>query len=136
LAGSFLPDRAELEADLFAQAIVTRPDEHSSHLQAISSHLDSVPLHLEAGNKEWEALNDIAGKVRNSGKIDKDTMKSTILELCSNHFLTSEQVGLLLGRDSNGLRARFLTPMQQQGLLEHRFPALPNHKEQAYRVKS
>jgi ATP-dependent DNA helicase RecG len=134
LGGTSIPDRAGIDFDILGGKTVTSPTASSSHLKGSSSHLEAVPLHLETEGKEWRELEGQVANVRNAGKAPQETMRQAILEVCKEHFLTAEQIGLLLGRDPNGLRARFLSPMQKQGLLSHRFPASPNHKDQAYRV--
>ena len=116
-------------------ANVTSSGPTSSHLEASSSHLEAMSAHLSQETEEWRRLEDISESIRKSGKASKNALRERILQICSDHFLTSEQFGLLLGRDPNGLRARYLTPMQKEGLLEHRFPSSPNHKQQAYRKK-
>ncbi len=59
-------------------------------------------------------------------------MEGLILELCQNHWLTRKQLAELLARNNDGLRARFLTPMVEHGLLRLRFPEKPNRVDQAY----
>ena len=135
LAGATSPDLAGVLTDAMDTANVTSSGPTSSHLEASSSHLEAMSAHLSQETDEWRRLEDISESIRKSGKASKNALRERILQICSDHFLTSEQFGLLLGRDPNGLRARYLTPMQKEGLLEHRFPSSPNHKQQAYRKK-
>lgn len=60
--------------------------------------------------------------------------QSMILELCADEFLTPAKLGELLGRNSNNIRDRFLSPMLEQGLLVLRFPHAPKHPLQAYKT--
>ncbi len=56
-----------------------------------------------------------------------------ILSLCEEHFLTPRQVGILVGRNPQGIQDRYLRPMAKAGELTLRYPNEPNHPEQAYK---
>jgi hypothetical protein len=108
-----------------------------------SSHNGPTSPHNEAGSphlvdetcEEWLELMAQAQQVRIRQRIPPEETKEMILSLCAKHFLTAEQFSKLLGRNPQGLRDRFLTPLLRSGQLEHRFPATPNHEQQAYRRK-
>jgi hypothetical protein len=85
--------------------------------------------------EEWLELMAQAQQVRTRQRIPPEDTKELILSLCARHFLTAEQFSKLLGRNPQGLRDRFLTPLLRTSHLEHRFPATPNHEQQAYRRK-
>jgi hypothetical protein len=78
----------------------------------------------------WE----IASGVRSKGKAPEALVRSTILALCRGRFLTLKELAGLLERNPEGLRNRYMAPMVQERLLERRFPASPNHEQQAYRA--
>ncbi len=59
-------------------------------------------------------------------------MELTLLTLCQSHWLTRRQLAVLLGRNEDGLRDRFLTMMVKHGLLRIRHPEKPNRVDQAY----
>ena len=109
-----------------------------THLNANPTHLNANPTHLndEIFNP-CEDLNllDIAAKVRNTGKADKQLIKETILELCRDRFLTPQQLGKLLNRSYMSLRERYIKQMVEEMLLERRFPNQPSHVNQAYRTR-
>ena len=109
-----------------------------THLNANPTHLNVNPTHLndEIFNP-CEDLNllDIAAKVRNTGKADKQLIKETILELCRDRFLTPQQLGKLLNRSYMSLRERYIKQMVEEMLLERRFPNQPSHVNQAYRTR-
>ncbi len=112
--------------------------ESSAHSNTNPTHLNVNPTHLndEIFNP-CEDLNllDIAAKVRNTGKADKQLIKETILELCRDRFLTPQQLGKLLNRSYMSLRERYIKQMVEEMLLERRFPNQPSHVNQAYRTR-
>jgi len=83
---------------------------------------------------EDPALLAIAHAVRSRGKAADGLVRSTLLILCRDRFLTLKELGGLLNRNLESLRRRFLAPMVQEGLLERRYPSNPNHEHQAYRT--
>lgn len=60
--------------------------------------------------------------------------QTVILTLCKDQWLTRRQISALVGRNSDGLRARFLTPMVEHERLELRYPDKPKRTDQAYRM--
>jgi len=135
IAGSTPPDLAEplLEA---ASGHVGSLGASSPHKDTSSPHNEPGPPHLvDESSPEWLALMSHSQWVRSRQRVAPEETKEMILALCAKHFLTAEQFSKLLGRNPQGIRDRFLTPMLRSGLLEHRFPATPNHEQQAYRRK-
>jgi hypothetical protein len=61
-------------------------------------------------------------------------MQAIILTLCTEDYLTLQQLAALLNRRSKGLQEDHLTPMTRAGRLQMRFPDNPNHPQQAYRA--
>ena len=109
-----------------------------THLPSSSTHLADSSTHLENG--EYDPCQDskllqIAQEVRAKGKTDKSILTNTILALCTDRFLSIQQIGTLLQRSPAGLRERFIKPMLEEGLLERRFPHQPSHEQQAYRTR-
>jgi predicted HTH transcriptional regulator len=109
----------------------------SPHKGLSSSHNESSSPHLtDETRADWGGLMVQAERVRNHQRMSPENTREVILALCEKHFLTAEQFSKLLGRNPQGIRDRFLTPLLKSGLLEHRFPATPNHEQQAYRKKN
>jgi len=136
--------------DMADQADLSDPTVSSPHLEMSPSHLETSPSHLETSPSHLEAspshsvsvpanespeLRKIADLVRRAGKIDPETMRFAILELCSGRFLSVADLAALLNRSPQGLRARFIKPLIDQKLLERRFPQQPSHEKQAYRTR-
>ena len=59
-------------------------------------------------------------------------MEQIILRLCEGRWLTRHELGVILDRNSESLRQRFLYPMVVHGLLRLRYPDKPNRADQAY----
>jgi ATP-dependent DNA helicase RecG len=103
--------------------------EDSSHLQTDSLHLTGDSSHLP---ESLEFLREIAAPVAERGKSDPTVVRGVIMELCAGRYLTAEELGALLNRNSDGLRSRYLSQMVSEGLLKLRFPMSANRPDQAY----
>jgi hypothetical protein len=77
-------------------------------------------------------LEAIAEPVRSRGRVAPAATEAAILALCSGRYLSAEQIGSLLRRNSESLRHRFLAPMVEKGQLRPRHPKLMNRPDQAY----
>ena len=66
----------------------------------------------------------------------KEKLRQVIGQLCSDQWRTGAWLAGLLNRQPQNLSDRHLSPMVKDGLLERRFPDIPNHPEQAYRIPS
>ena len=66
----------------------------------------------------------------------KEKLRQVIGQLCSDQWRSGAWLAALLNRHPRNLADRHLSPMVKDGLLERRFPATPNHPEQAYRILS
>jgi len=96
---------------------------------------DSGQLGTDSGQLNHDAvsqLRQIARPLVGRRKIERGAMIATIRGLCEGRFLTSAQLADLLGRNPEGLRKRFLTPMVREGLLELKYPKATNRPDQAY----
>ena len=92
----------------------------SPHLTANSPHLPPELLSL-------------AEPARLKGKLPAAEMQALVLRLCDGRWLTSKDLAALLNRDAENLQGRILGGMVKKGLLELRFPDVPNRPDQAYR---
>ena len=79
-------------------------------------------------------LLDLAMPVRQVGKVSREVMRTTLLDLCRGRFLSLQELATLLSRNPEGLRDRFLTPLVNERKLLRRYPHSPNHDQQAYRT--
>ena len=74
--------------------------------------------------------------VRSKGKVKPDVVRTTLLELCAGRFLTLNELATLVNRSPVDLRQRFIKPMvDEEKVLERRYPQQPNHEQQAYRTR-
>ena len=66
----------------------------------------------------------------------KEKLRQAICHLCSDQWRSVAWLASLLKLKPRNLSDRHLTPMLKDGLLERRFPDIPSHPEQAYRLRS
>lgn len=93
----------------------------SPHLEANSPHLPPELLSL-------------AEPARIKGKLPAAEMQALVLRLCHGRWLTSKDLAALLNRDAESLQGPILGGMVRKGLLELKFPDVPNRPDQAYRA--
>lgn len=79
-------------------------------------------------------LLSLAGPARLKGEQPAAEMQALVLRLCDGRWLTSKDLAALLNRDAENLQSRVLGGMVKKGLLELRFPDVPNRPDQAYRT--
>ncbi|ENH96020.1 hypothetical protein J416_13009 [Gracilibacillus halophilus YIM-C55.5] len=76
----------------------------------------------------------IARPAREKSRLKPEVLRNLILSLCSNQFLTVNELAYLLKRDSGGLRKNHIKKLVEMGKLEPRYPNTPSHKNQAYKT--
>ncbi len=81
---------------------------------------------------EYEELLAIAAKARKHERLPPEETELIIHELCQGRWLTRNQLAELMNRNTDGLRARFLTSMVAHQRLHLRYPDKPNRADQAY----
>jgi ATP-dependent DNA helicase RecG len=101
--------------------------EDSRHLEGDSRHLCEDSRHLSP------ELLSLAEPARLKAKLPTEEMKTLVLILCDTRWLTTRDLAELLSRDPENLQRRILTGLVNQGLLELRYPGVPNRPDQAYR---
>ena len=79
-------------------------------------------------------LLSLAQPARLRPKLPAAEMHALVLQLCDARWLTSKDLAALLSRDSENLQSRILGGLVKRGLLELRFPDVPNRPDQAYRA--
>ncbi len=78
-------------------------------------------------------MEELAAIPRIKKKIDRETMKRTILTLCSNQYVTLDCIAVLVRRNAKSMQSQFLTPMvRDERTLQWAFPSTPNDPRQAY----
>lgn len=69
-------------------------------------------------------------------KAPKPQVKEAIIALCGWKELSAAEIAYYLKRkDKNHLFKNFLAPMIEEGTLIYKYPQMPRHPHQAYRVK-
>ncbi len=62
-------------------------------------------------------------------------VRDAILALCKYKEVSSSELATYLKRDKKRLIRKFLTPMIEEGILVYKYPQMPGHPRQAYRLK-
>ncbi len=101
------------------------------NLESNSEHYDPSSEHSEISSEQYEVLQKIAAPVREKGRVNRELVESTILKLCSEHFLPLRTLATLLGREPNSIRNHYISSMLDRGLLQLKYPEI-NHPQQAY----
>jgi ATP-dependent DNA helicase RecG len=122
---------------LAPEASPLAPEASPLALGASPLALGASPLAPEASPLAPELdpiLIEIAKLAREKKKLAPELTKRIIRRLCSNQFLTAEQIGNLMDRRKDKLQESFLANMVHENQLHLRFPEQPTHPEQAYRT--
>ena len=78
----------------------------------------------------------LALPARQRQRLKRQVLEDLILQLCTQHWLSSRELGRLLDRQPDKLQTRALTAMVNAGRLVMRYPAVANRPDQAYRAKA
>jgi len=95
-----------------------------------------APPVSEGQGNSFRLLSALAEPVRKQQRARPELVRSVILTLCAEEFLTLQQLASLLGRSAEKLHERSVAPLVRENLLRLRFPDTPNHPEQAYRTRT
>lgn len=60
--------------------------------------------------------------------------KKFVLQLCTDQFLTAQEMSMILGRDEVHLRRTIISPLVNDGKLELRYPDVTTHSKQSYKT--
>ena len=108
--------------------LVDDSPQSSPQLSGDSPHTATSSPHL------IPELLSLAAPARLKAKLPAAEMQALVLRLCDARWVTSKDLAALLSRDAENLQGRILTGLVRKGLLELRFPDVPNRPDQAYRT--
>ncbi|WP_341210265.1 RNA-binding domain-containing protein [Alteromonas stellipolaris] len=77
-------------------------------------------------------LNALGAQAREHSRLDTDTMKQLINELCKGHYISVSVLEVLLDRKAQSIRQNYLKQMIADGVLQMAFPHKPNSPLQGY----
>jgi len=100
-----------------------------------SEHYETSFEHNRLSSEHYEQMKVLAAPIREKGRVNKELIRNTIIELCSVDFLTLRTLADLLGRTSDSLRNHYINPMIKAGILVLRYPNNPRHPQQGYKTK-
>ncbi|MGO2497340.1 MULTISPECIES: RNA-binding domain-containing protein [Vibrio] len=79
-----------------------------------------------------QQLNALGAPAREQHRLDTETMKFLITELCREHYISVSVLEMLLDRKPQSLRQNYLKTMVSDGRLKMAFPHKPNSPKQGY----
>ena len=113
-----------------AQALDSQHKEpNSQHKEPNSQHKEPDSQHKEPNSQH---LKNMAEPVAGSQRAKQEQVRATILDLCSERFLTVSELSILLRRHPGGLQQRYIAPMVREKLLTPKFGPSSNNPNQAY----
>ena len=113
-----------------AQALDSQHKEpDSQHKEPNSQHKEPNSQHKEPNSQH---LKNMAEPVAGSQRAKQEQVRATILDLCSERFLTVSELSILLRRHPGGLQQRYIAPMVREKLLTPKFGPSSNNPNQAY----
>jgi ATP-dependent DNA helicase RecG len=111
----------------------------SNDLAPLSDDLAQLPddLALISSNPLWQALPPELQKIVTSigQRSAPDKIRDALIRLCHHKAWQASELGTLFGRNPAYLRAQYLNPLVNAGVLDYALPDQPNNPHQAYRAK-
>jgi len=108
----------------------------SQHKEPVSQHKEPDSQHKEPNSQHKEPnsqhMKNMAEPVAGSQRAKQEQVRATILDLCSERFLTVSELSILLRRHPGGLQQRYISPMVREKLLTPKFGPSSNNPNQAY----
>jgi predicted HTH transcriptional regulator len=104
------------------------------HGRLISPHLPRRVIDdIDRLSKPFlEQLCRLADAPRCKGRVARETMRTTILALCRNQYVTLDSIAKIVRRNAKSLQNQYLSPMVKEKQLALAFPTKPNDPRQAY----
>jgi len=106
-----------------------------TEMEPNSVHYQDKSEHKEISSEHYAHLLSLAEPIRNKQRTSPEQLKSVIVQLCANEFLTLRTLAELLNRAPDSIRNHYIKPMLKDGLLEARYPLLHNHPQHAYKTR-
>jgi ATP-dependent DNA helicase RecG len=104
----------------------------SLHKAGDSLHSVDSSLHKAGDSLHNAELLAMAAPARQQRRLDPRQMEQILLRLCRDRWLSRYELSVIVARNAESLRQRFLNPMVEHGLLRLRYPDKPNRADQAY----
>ena len=121
------------------------PDNNSGHIEQMSGVPDNNSEHIEQMSKleEFERIDindfdesilEISTKSRESKKLKNGMILDMIYEMCKIQSLSLDELSILLSRNKESIRKRYLKNLIEQGRIKPVYENQINHPHQAYRA--
>ena len=96
---------------------------------------DPTSLSEEVTSVDKDLPEKLRERVASVGKrTSPEVLREVIIDLCNWRALQADQIAQLTSRNVNYLVSNYLTPMVDEGKLEHTIPEMRNHPDQAYQT--
>ena len=99
------------------------------------TELEASSEHKDISSEHYTHLISLAESIRNKQRTSPGQVKSVIMQLCADEFLSLRTLAELLNRAPDSIRNHYIKPMLKEGLLEARYPVQHNHPQQAYKTR-
>ena len=123
----------------FPAATSMAPQSNSSNPQALDSNpqaLEEVLVQERRKAMLSELPQEVIAKIQTLGQRNKpEEIQALILSLCNLHPWKAEEIAILLNRNIETVRQKYLRPLKRKGLIVMTRPEVPNDPEQAYTVR-
>jgi len=110
---------------------VAHKDGEVAHKDGEVAHKDGEVAHKDGEVAYSDKMKVIACEVAATKRASKDMVRKTIIQLCNENELSSQELARLLNRGEQSLRTQYLNALCQEGLLHRKFP-VKNHPKQKY----
>jgi predicted HTH transcriptional regulator len=94
-------------------------------------NLETLKPNLETLRDNLETLEPLQGLPK---RMSREALEEIILTLCSEEYLTVNQISRLIGKSSAYLLNEIIPYLVDNQRLIRLFPATPNHQNQAYKT--
>jgi predicted HTH transcriptional regulator len=100
-------------------------------LKTLRPNLETLKPNLETLRDNLETLEPLQGLPK---RMSREALEEIILTLCSEEYLTVNQISRLIGKSSAYLLNEIIPYLTDNQRLIRLFPATPKHKNQAYKT--
>jgi len=104
--------------------------------ETLNENAETLNESTETLNENAETLNENAeiSETLQSKRMMRKELEETVLLLCSNEYLTVNQIAKLVGKSSTYLLNEVIPSLIDNQKLVRLFPGIPKHKKQAYKT--
>ena len=118
------------------------------NVETLNENADTLRPNLESSNIDFEYIKENSLKTLRDNletlkplqglpkRMSRKALEKVILTICSNEYLTVNQISKLIGKSSAYLLNEIIPSLIAEQKLVRLFPATPNHQNQAYKTSN